>query len=289
METQLDPVIAATIAQRRAEIQKLAAVEEAQQAARELNARAAHRAAWDALEFVLQTWQPSLYAYWQRPADDEEPVRGIAQRVIFQAPELAPFCAYFSYADNGVWSQTGSRDGKYTVMRYSLEYRNEYSTWCSSFSALADALVDAQDEYRNLLALQAGLDRERAERDAAQQERALIDEVASEISDAHARQQDSEREALLEALENDPLAVSLVTLFLDVQQERAGYRETIDNLTDQLAQTDEHYSERLAAARREATSNADRAAEAETEATNANARFDADTAARKLKQAQRGW
>jgi hypothetical protein len=288
MTDQLDPSIAETIAKRRAEIAQNESAQKQAEAARKAEQRALNHTAWDALEVFIQSWQPKLAPFWQRPADDEAPILGYPTMIEFTLPELAPFAAHFSY-NNGEWQQTASRDGKYIVTRYNLEFKSPHSDrrkidsrWWKSTNRLDDAIIEAQEQYQNRSQLQAELDRDNAERDQAEREREAMQIFAETAATAHQAHETTEREALLDLISDDPVAITLLKLFSAVKQERAGYQQAIDNLGESIGDVEERYTRKLSEAQRDAKANADRAYEAEIEAT--NARSSAATIERKFKQ-----
>lgn len=72
--------------------------------------------------------------------------------------------------------------------------------------------------------------------------RAIVRQAAA---DQRQDRETTEREALIDLLGDDPVAIALLKVFIALKQERAGYVESIDNLHAAIETQDEAYQRRL--------------------------------------------
>ncbi len=92
----------------------------------------------------------------------------------------------------------------------------------------------------------------------------------------------NEREALFSLIEEDPVALALLKIFVAVKRERAGYLESIDSLNDSFESQGQHYDALLTNQKREADQAVRRARdEAET------ARYAADDLEAQLRRVKK--
>lgn len=263
MIDQLDPAITQLIDAGRARLQDLSETQLRRNAEREQTRQVAIAArldeAWAAIRHLLPA-ELAPYVGLCSELQDPDSFEDLYFRL------EVPGCSAITLTLQR--EQTGLVDGQYTyAYKPSTNYQNgiERGTYCVSHLDLVTRTADGEvisytvgenghRSYTSDLQLALAVAAEQGQRyltleqAATEKTNQIVARRLAQEATTHQIEQrvTAEREALFDLVSDDPVAVTLLKLFIAIKQERAGYAEAIEHLHDTLESHSDHHARQLA-------------------------------------------
>lgn len=255
------------------------------------------RVAWDEFEQIVNSSFPvDIMPFVTIERDEIGP--GSYEYIHIEVPGLAPIRIRFdrardeswpmkpehgAYSVAGVDTDTIYDDGQIDKVGYDWRYAD-------TFADLDDALADAQksqkyfdEKLAELEAVQQGrVERHRKDEERNQHE-AEAEAQAEQEREMEATRQLREEQLLIDALKDDPVAISLLKVFAAVQADRKHWQELVNDVDEVAAWNADRHGESLARAERLAEASSQAAREAEARASSLE--LDLDDVKRKAHKA----
>ena len=194
----------------------------------------------------------------------------------------------WKYQTASPYEQKYGYDGDTIHIEPSLNFSDRQYGWTDDLDyALGCAHAELQ-KYQKYVAeyavQQEEIAREAAQREAESAKKEMRNQEAQARRDLEQQQEQTEEQALFEAIKSDPIALNMLKAFVLLRDERSSFQEQLENADWTIYNMEDRHSRRAAELRRQAD-------EAERRAEDDRRRLqdDLDDAEAKLKKAERGW